>query len=239
MYIIFKNSRIFYEVVGNGEKITTFLCGWGYDSSLLKPLGRYLTEEKQVYIDFPNTGKSEDVKCDWNVQDYAELVLEILNKENISSTKIIAHSFGGKVAILLASKYNIVESLVLLASAGIKPKFSLKTKIKILRFKYAKKHNKSIQKFGSEDYKNLPINARKTFVQIVNFHIDFLCEKIRCRTLIIAGKKDKDTPLYMQKKLHKNIKNSRLVVFNAGHYVWTENIKKVMNEINKFLTEEI
>ena len=49
---------------------------------------------------------------------------------------------------------------------------------------------------------------------------------------------DKDTPLYMAKKLLKNIKNSNLVIFqNAGHYSYLNESQKFINVVKNFLGE--
>ena len=44
-------------------------------------------------------------------------------------------------------------------------------------------------------------------------------KKIRVKTFIIWGSKDKETKIFMARKLHKLIENSKLFVFeNAGHF---------------------
>ena len=43
--------------------------------------------------------------------------------------------FGGRISIILSSMYNGVKNLVLVDSAGIKPRFSIKTKYKVLKYK--------------------------------------------------------------------------------------------------------
>ena len=220
VFICFKSSKIFYEVQGEGEA-TAFLCGWGYGSDAIKPLARGVAGKK-IFIDFPMFGKSEGLKEDWALLDYADLVYAILRKENISRAKIVGHSFGGKVAILLSAKYNITESLALVCSAGIKPRFSPRKTLAVWRYKFAKKRDKDVSGYGSADYLALPPNAKKTFVEIVNTHIKDACKNVRCPTLIIAGKTDDATPLYMQKQLHRLIKNSTLKVFKGGHFVWLD-----------------
>lgn len=236
MQISYLGTDVFYQVVGTGASVTTFLCGWGYGSEVLKPLAVGV-QGKKVFIDFPMFGKSGTLVQDWGLEDYAKLVLAILKKENIKKTKIVGHSFGGKVAIWLASQYNITESLVLIASAGIKPRKNIAVKLKIWRFKLAKKLGLSTAKFGSADFRAILPNAKKTFVQIVNTHIDKMCENINAKTLILAGNKDKDTPLYMQKRLARILKNNALVVLDAGHFVWLGNLAKVQLLLQNFLNK--
>lgn len=235
MFYCFKGSQIYYEVEGIGTA-TVFLCGWGYDSQVLKPLSKGV-KGKRVFIDFPMFGQSEGLKEDWTLLDYETLVLEILKKEKIEKCNFVGHSFGGKVAICIAGKYNICKRLVLVASAGIKPKKSLSVRLKILRFKLAKKLGKNLEKFGSKDYQNLPQNAKKTFTNVVNSHIESFAQNIGAESLIVAGKRDKDTPLFMHKKLAKLIKNSVFLVVDAGHYVWVD-APTVKLQIFGFLNKE-
>ena len=57
------------------------------------------------------------------VKDYADGVLELMDKLNIEKATLVGHSFGGRVAIYIAAKYpEKVEKLVLVDSAGIKPR---------------------------------------------------------------------------------------------------------------------
>ena len=235
MFYCFKGSRIFYEIEGSGTP-TVFLCGWGYGSEVIKPLSKGVSGKK-IFIDFPMFGKSEGLKEDWTLEDYENLVLEILKKEKIEKSGFVGHSFGGKVAISLAGKYNICKRLVLVASAGVKPRKSLAVRLKILRFKLAKKLGKNLEGFGSEDYKNLPQNAKKTFTNVVNCHVEAFAKNISAETLIVAGKTDKATPLFMHKRLKSLIKNSSLLLADAGHYVWVD-APAVKLQISGFLNKE-
>lgn len=229
------DTNIFYEKVGGGKKCVVFLCGWGYGSEIIKPLSKNLEGYTKIFIDFPGFGKSGQIKQDLNLESYGLIVKAVLDAEKIEKAAILGHSFGGKVAIFCAVRYNICEKLVLVASAGIKPKKSLKKTFQVLRYKRAKKRGRDVSRFGSSDYLALPKSARKTFVNIVNTHIDLFLQNVTCKTLILAGKQDKDTPLYMQKKLHKHIKGSILKVYNTGHYVWVGAFKQVTAEIKEFL----
>ena len=67
--------------------------------------------------------------------------------------------------------------------------------------------------------------------------VDEKLEKINNQTLIINGKLDKDTPVYMAKRLKKGIKNSQLMVFEgAGHFCFIDKPAKFNLLTREFLT---
>ena len=102
---------------------------------------------------------------------------------------------------------------------------------KIWKYKRLKKkaqfsHNARIkmEKMGSDDYKKLSEVMKKTFVNVVNEDLVPYAKHIKAETFIIWGKCDKDTKLYMAKKLHKVIKNSTLYLLEkAGHFSFLDN----------------
>ena len=77
---------------------------------------------------------------------------------------------------------------------------------------------------------------KQSFVKIVNEHLDGYLSSVETQTLIINGSLDKETPLYMAKKLNKNIKNSKLIVFKGcGHFCFIDKPNKFNMEVKEFL----
>lgn len=238
----YKNINVFYDVLGKGSHLIVFLHGWGASSQLMMPIYRKLemfdNDKSYLFIDFPPFGKSNEPIEPWNLDDYVNLTEELISKvDKIEKVSLIGHSFGGRVAIKLASKRNDINNLILLSSAGIKPKFSLKTKFKLWKYKFYKKINsKKINNFGSRDYKILSPIMKKTFNNIINEDLTNLCGKISSRTLIIFGKKDKETPLYMGKILNKKIKESKLIVIkNGDHFTYLYHLNSIFPIVHSFL----
>lgn len=264
MEYIYKNTKIIYDVLGKGTTLIVFLHGWGGSSRLMLPLYKKLNQYDDnnftyLFIDLPPFGMSEEPINPWNLDDYVNLTKEIINEVDwIDEIYIISHSFGGRIAIKLASFptsiisiekkliekislnlefKNKIKKLVLLASAGIKPRFSLKTQIKLWQYKFYKKiGSKKIKNFGSTDYKILSPIMKKTFNNIIKEDLTGICEKIQSKTLIIFGNKDKETPLYMGKKLNKNILDSRLITIkNGDHFAYINHIDAIFPVIYNFI----
>ena len=64
---------------------------------------------------------------------------------------------------------------------------------------------------------------QKSFIKIVNEHLDDRLCLIKNPTLIIHGEEDLETPLYMAKRLNRKIEGSKLtVVKGCGHFVFLD-----------------
>ncbi len=209
------------------------LHGWGCDSNTFNEVISYLKEQYLVYaIDLPGFGKSEVMDTYYTLDDYVELIKVFIKDKNIIDPIILGHSFGGRIAIKYASLYK-VNKLILVDSAGIRPKNYLYTKIKIMLYKLKKhwykltknvmKYHNLIKNSGSDDYKKASLNMKMTLTKIVNENLDHLLKQIKAETLIIWGKNDNTTPLRDAKKLHRKIKNSGLVVIEGvGHFPYLD-----------------
>ncbi len=238
MRIKFKDIYINYEILGSVGEWIVFLHGWGGNTKSFEVVAKeFISTNRCLLIDFPPFGQSEEPYEEWNVDTYNELVKEILKTLDIKRCSVIAHSFGGRVAIKLSNSYNnIVEKLILVDSAGLKPRFSIKKYINKKRYQLAKRFKKDTSKFGSSDYKALSPLMRKTFVKVINEDLTKDLKLISCPTLIIFGQNDKDTPLYMAKKFNKKIKNSAIIVFKScGHFSYIEDFNKFVVIAKQFL----
>ncbi len=234
---VFDGTNVNYIIIGEGKEWVIFLHGWGGSIESFKYVAENLKLGKKcLLIDFPPFGKSTEPKTIWGVKEYADALKEILDREKIEKFDIISHSFGGRVAIYFSSVYtNMVNKLVLIDSAGLKPKKSLKKRIKICFYKLAKRFGFYFN-FGSQDYLALSPHMKKCFVKIVNEDLKSYAKTIKAETLIIFGEKDKDTPLYLAKKLNKLIASSKLIVLkNAGHYAYLDNFYEFKPIVENFI----
>lgn len=209
---------------GNGPAVL-LLHGWGVSGDTFKSTFDFLSSIgiNVLTIDFPGFGKSGSPYPNWGIYDYAEIINKFIAELSLEKVILVGHSFGGRVAIILASKYAYVEKIVLVSSAGLKPRFSLKKKIDIYKFKIRRFFGKDVSSYGSEDYKALDPLMKKIFVRVVNTYLNKHLKNISCPTLIVWGELDTQTPLYMAKKLNKGIKNSELkIMYGTGHFGFFE-----------------
>ena len=238
MYLNINNITIYYEKFGTNKNTILILPGWGNTRKTFYPMIEILKENYTVYIlDYPGFDNSPIPNKELTIYNYASLLITFMNKLNIKNPYIIAHSFGGRIATLLNSYYNIeIDKMIFIDTAGIKPKKTiykwLKEKIyKLLKqiiklfpkIRQKKLKQKLLNLFASSDYKSLPPTMHNTFKNIVNEDLTKYLSKIKSEVLLIWGKKDQDTPLQDAYKMRKLIPNSELIILPEGtHFSYLE-----------------
>lgn len=240
MFYHYGDVKVYYAFKNrNSSNPIILLHGWGADSQIFKPIWKAFPERSFLCIDFPPFGKSQKKIENFNIYTYVALLMSLCEHLHIEKCDVLAHSFGGRVASILASiKCSLVRSCIFVGSAGLKPKRNLKYYYSIYKYKILKKLGKSTLNLGSKDYQLLDENMKKTFNSIVNEDLAPYYQSVRCKTLIVWGEKDKETPLYMAKKLHKYIKNSKLeIIKDAGHFCFLTNTLSFNKIIGKFWEE--
>lgn len=253
MYFKTNNLNIYYEKYGTEKQVILILPGWGNTKETFINIINYFKEKYTIYIlDYPGFGKSKIPNHELTIYDYGLLIKEFINKNNIENPIIIAHSFGGRITSLLNSYFHIkIKKIILIDVAGIK-RFNLQVRLKQYLYKTLKLLIKTLPKnkqkyyleklfnnFSSPDYKNININMRNTFKNIIKEDLKKYYKKIKVETLIIWGEKDLDTPLKDAYTLNRIIKNSGLIVLkNLPHYSYLYNPYKINKIIEIFLKEK-
>ena len=214
---------------GSSKKYIVFLHGWGSDMNSFLWTKNFFKEYSLLFVDFWGFGKSPEPERAYAVVDYVNDLKNILDSFEIEELILVGHSFGGRISIKFASLFQDFYpsfKLCLVDSAGVSPKRNLKYYFNVFRYKRLKnkvrkslKEEVKLSNFGSADYKKLSPIMKQTFVKVVNEDLCFDAKKIRVKTFIIWGSKDKETKIFMARKLHKLMENSKLFVFkNAGHF---------------------
>ena len=211
------------------------ICMGGCDHKSFLFCHKFLNQSS-LFVDFPPFGKSGEIE-DWTIFTYASMVMSLCQHLGIKKFNLIGHSFGGRVAIILSAICKKdVEKVVLVDSAGLKPRRNLGYYFKVYAYKLKKKLGFDVSKYGSCDYRALKPNMKKVFNSIVNTHLDAFLPHIVADTLIIFGENDQVTPIYMAKKFNKKIKNSSLVILkDAGHFCFIDRKMEFLAQLKQFL----
>ena len=90
--------------------------------------------------DLKGFGSNTGMLYPYSLDDYIEEVKEYKEKHALKRPHVIAHSFGGRIAIKATATDNgFCDKLVLTGAAGLKPKPTLKRSVKKLTFKFLSK----------------------------------------------------------------------------------------------------
>ena len=201
-----------------------FLHGWGGNARSFASAMNYFASGGRTCVapDFPPFGSSSQPPENWSLGDYTDMTVALLDKLGIEKAVVVGHSFGGRVAIDLASRTERVAKLALVDAAGLRPRRGIKYRLRRARFRLAKAAGTDTQKFYSPDWRALPPAMRGVFARVVAEDLTPRLPYITCPTLIVWGDKDRDTPPYMAKRLHKGIKNSKIAMIDGGHFAYAE-----------------
>ena len=230
-----------YERYGNikGQSII-LLHGWGQNIQMMKPIGDKFQKDYDIIIlDLPGFGQSSEPKEFFSCYDYVELIHNLLIELKVENPIIVGHSFGGKLGLIYASKYQVYK-LVCLASPFCKEISKVTMKAKVLKFmkkvpvvnkleEFAKKH------MGSEDYRNSSGVMRNILVGHVNLDIIEDVKKIKCPTLLIWGTEDEAVSIERGYELESLIKDAGIVVYEGcTHYAYLERLGQTINVLKSF-----
>lgn len=262
MLTTISGCNLYYEQYGQRNDASPellFLHGWGCDSSIFSFIASDFARSTRVtLLDFPGHGKSGEPSEAWGVPEYAMQLKAFLDQMAIDKVSIVAHSFGGRVAIYLASQYpEYVGKLLMTGAAGIKKPASESQQKRTKRFKRYQALWENVKKigplrgaaeaaqaklrnrYGSPDYVKLNENMRKTFVKVISQDLLPMLSGIRAPTLLIWGSDDTETPLWMGQTMESEIPDAGLVVFEgASHFAFLEQWQRFLLIARQFFLEE-
>jgi pimeloyl-ACP methyl ester carboxylesterase len=190
---------------------------------------------RHIYVDLPGFGKST-CPVALTTEDVARIVELLLIYINAEKSIIMGHSFGGKVALLLDPSV-----LVLLSSAGIYRRKSLKVMFKIMLFKTLKifGFSKFRSLFVADDAKELSEHMYQTFKNVVDENFADRFSLYSGKALLCWGKDDTATPLSSGKKIASLIKDSKLEVYSGDHFFFTQHVKEISKSVERTFLETL
>ncbi len=227
--------KMCFEQFGEGKDIV-LLHGWGASrTAFLFVAKRLATRYRVTVFDFAGFGDSEEPSEVYDVAKYADDVVKLMDICAIKTATLVGHSFGGRVAIYIATHYpDKVQRFVLVDSAGLKPRRKISYYLKVSLHKVLKKLGlKGLS--GSSDYSMLNPTMKRTFINVVNYYQDDDLRNIKVPTVVFWGNKDDETPLYMYRQFLKNIDGAQGFLLNGGHFAYAEDSAKFLAVLLAFL----
>ncbi|MGI6687239.1 MAG: alpha/beta fold hydrolase [Christensenellales bacterium] len=250
------------QLGGSGEHLL-LLHGWGprsvsLEKNLLPLAERLKARYRLTLVDFPGHGGTQAQEAHWGVPEYAAWTLQVMDALGLKRVTILAHSFGGRVALYLAAGWpERVHKLVLTGCAGLRDKRGIKARSRAMGFKIARA---GLELFGkipalkavsaralaglraglsSADYLMTPENLRGSFSKIVRQDLRPLLGDIAQPTLLVWGEKDAATPLWMGEVMAREMPRATLLVYQGDdHWAYQNQPARFANAVEAFMEED-
>jgi pimeloyl-ACP methyl ester carboxylesterase len=228
------NLQIFGPAsTGQGGEGKPFLIlhGWGSNSDRWATVAEQISKKGfRVFVpDLPGFGKSEMPSAPWNVNNYVNWSLHLVNALGLGDFYLLGHSFGGALASKIAVKHaQEIKKLFLVSAACVRKKTIKKSLFKKMSriFKafyflpYYGLIRKAFYKFviKRSDYVYVQGILRETYLRVISEDLSFHLPFIKVPTVIIWGDKDELTPLEDAHFINKQIKNSKLIIIPGANH---------------------
>ncbi len=227
------------RIIGDGAPVL-MVHGWGANIDLLQPLALRLSRlgYRCYLLDLPGFGQSAKPAKAFSIFDYAAFCLAYLDQHNLQAVHYFGHSLGGRIGLILGADHaDRIDKMALSNSAGIRvqpaPQVQIRLKLyqnirdgltalgaKALSDRLRHAYN---QRYGSADFLNSSPIMRQTLINVVNQDLLDYAGRVSVPTILIWGDEDQDTPLWMGRKLEREIPDAALIVHeSAGHYAYLD-----------------
>lgn len=181
---------------------------------------------KVTAFDFLGFGKSGELTNAFSVGDYADWTKKVLAALNIQRPKVVAHSFGCRVAVKMAKEGDqVFDEILLTGPAGVVLPRSFGYKCKVAAYRVFKKIAPVFAErhFGSKEYRSLSPIMKESYKKIVNEDLRKDARLIENRVCILQGDADKTTTRQEAEAYLACLKNGEMKLLEGGHFAFVEN----------------
>ncbi|MGH8989731.1 MAG: alpha/beta fold hydrolase [Acidimicrobiales bacterium] len=201
----FAAGRLFGSRSGEGEPTVLALHGWARThrdfDAVLRPLGA--PELAAIAVDLPGFGMTSPPVEPWGSADYAHCVSAVLG-EMAGPAVVVAHSFGGRVALhLAASRPDAVRALVLTGVPLLRatPPRRPRLAYRAVRSRHRaglvgeERMERARRRYGSADYAAATGVMRQVHGRVVVESYEAQLDALDCPVTLVWGDDDATAPL--------------------------------------------
>lgn len=224
----FLDGALFAEIYGSESPSVLALHGWGRRGS---DFAVVLDGLSAIAPDLPGFGASPAPVGVIGADAYADIVVQIFDVFD-SPPVLVGHSFGGRVAVCLASKHpDMVHSLVLTGvplirfqtGHGPSAGFRLARWLNSIGVFSDDRMEDLRKRAGSEDYRSADGVMRDILVKVVNESYEGQLSRLDSHVRLLWGADDHDVPVSIAEAASALMTDCELEVLpGVGHFVPVE-----------------
>jgi len=200
------NGTLFGERTGDGPVRVIWLHGWGRSHRDFSTAASLLASHgiASVALDFPGFGASPLPPVAGGARYYAELLVPVLRELSDEPLILVGHSFGGRVAAVVAAMQQVgLAGVVFTGAPLVKRQGGRRSP---LRYRVVRSLHRlgmvpssvmesARQRYGSADYRQASGLLRDILVATVNESYEAELSRISLPTTMIWGAEDTDVPV--------------------------------------------
>ncbi len=265
-FITWRGAELHYTDEGTGNPVL-MIHGFGGSLRNFSKMSENLKGQfRVVRVDLPGFGLSDfpemGSKPDYITmyRDYLSFIIDTLH---LDSVYVMGNSMGGGIAWIMAADHpDKVKKLILLGSAGYDVA-NISGKLTMFKYKsvghvFDKGMPMSMSEGGmkkcyadqskvdpavwalNNHFTNREGNIQNmlALARSQQFPDSGLIAKVQCPTLIVWGKQDAIIPVEHAEKFHRDIKNSRVIIYDpCGHVAMQERSEDLTKDFLQFVKE--
>ena len=259
----YKNSDFYYKVIGNSRKTIVLLHGYLESMEIWNGFAEKLSENYKIIIpDLPGHGKSDILIDSPSVEKMAEIVKQIVVKEEVEKCTMIGHSMGGYVLLAFLENYSsFLEAITIFHSSPYadndEKKKNREREIAIIKEgKKAQVYNnhfpnifakENVEKYSAEieNYKQVAKNMKdEGIIDALNAMKNRkdrsdLLKNTKIPVQYIIGKKDNFIPMSILETLELPDGAIIDILKNSGHLGFVEEKERSISIINSFVDNNL
>jgi pimeloyl-ACP methyl ester carboxylesterase len=265
-FINWRGAELHYTDEGSGYPVLLIHGFGGSLRNFSKMADNLKGQFRVIRIDLPGFGLSDVPEMGDKpeyVQMYRDYLTFILDTLHLDSVYVMGNSMGGGIAWIAAADHpDKVKKLVLLNSAGYDVA-NISGKLTIFKYKsvghifdrgwpmfmsesslencYADKVkvDPAVWRLNNQ-FTNRDGNIQNmlAMARAHQFPDSNMITKVQCPTLIVWGKEDKVIPVAHAERFHRDIKNSRVIIYDpCGHTPMMERSEDLTKDFLQFVKE--
>lgn len=222
------------------------LPGWGHGRESWEALIPLFAPREARVIELPGFGAEPPPRGAWGVPEYAAWVAERLAPFAGSALPagrqgfdLLGHSFGGRVAALVASKGAPGLAALVLYGSPLLYRPRLRVRLKVAAAKLLKPFAPLLPGAARGNAELAQAEARgmgQIFRKAVVFDETADLPRIHTPTLLLVGERDQAVPLAIAREAHTLIPGSELALLpGLGHNAHIENPTLFAGAVNRYL----